>query len=303
MAGGQTAVGLDIGSTTVKGVVLAPDGDLVRAAVLDASGDYARDIEQIYGELANGGAAQIIATGYGQDLVAGTINREVRTLSEIGCHARGVHWMAPATQLVIDVGGQDLKVIALGPRGIPQNFKMNDKCAAGTGRFLDVMARALGVPVSGLADLAARAERTLKVSSMCTVFAESEVITLLARGESRASIANGLLDSIAERIFSMVQRVGAAETVAMTGGGALNRGVVAAVGRRLKCEITVPAHPQLAGALGAALTALPALSRTDRPAQGQAEQHVANSDQQGENPRPLEVECVNEHAGRHGDNH
>jgi len=265
MAGAQTTIGLDVGSTTVKGVVLAADGELRRAAILDASGDYAQDIAQVYGELANGEPKAIVATGYGQDLVAATVGCEVRTMSEIGCHARGVHWMAPATQMVIDVGGQDLKAIALGPRGAPVNFKMNDKCAAGTGRFLDVMARALGVPVSGLADLAERADRTLKVSSMCTVFAESEVITLLARGENRANIANGLLDSIAERIYSMVQRVGAAEMVAMTGGGALNRGVVAAVGRRLKREITVPAHPQLAGALGAALAATPALA-ADRPA-------------------------------------
>jgi len=252
------ALGIDVGSTTVKGVVLSAGGSLLRAAVLDVTGDYPKDIAQIYGELAaSNGSAPVVATGYGQDLVTATIGREVRTLSEIGCHARGIHWMAPGTQLVIDVGGQDLKAIALDARGRPQDFKMNDKCAAGTGRFLDVMARALGVSVGGLSDLAERSDRMIKVTSMCTVFAESEVIGLLARGESRASIAQALLDSIAERIYSMAQRVGAAESVAMTGGGALNRGVVAAVGRRLKREITVPEHPQLAGALGAALAADP----------------------------------------------
>lgn len=249
-------VGIDAGSTTIKGVALAEEREVVRRALMQSTGDYRRDIGQVWDELESADStAGIAATGYAQDLVAAALDREVYTRSEISCHARGANWMQPAAGLVIDVGGQDLKVIAVSPQGTPLNFRMNDKCAAGTGRFLDVMARALGVPVGGLAELAAQATQAAKITSMCTVFAESEVVTLQSRGESPANIAQGLLDSIGERIYSMALRVGPAQGIVMTGGGALNSGVVAAVGKRLKCDISVPEYPQLAGALGAALTA------------------------------------------------
>jgi len=153
------------------------------------------------------------------------------------------------------VGGQDLKAIMVSPLGRPVRFQMNDKCAAGTGRFLEVMARALGVPVSELAGLSYKATASAKISSMCTVFAESEVISLLSRGASQAEVARGLHEAIAERICTLANRLGRARDTAMSGGVAQNRAVVSAVARRLGRKVMVPKHPQYVGALGAALIA------------------------------------------------
>lgn len=272
-------LGIDAGSTTVKAVLIDADGAMVSHAIARVSGDYQTDIAKIRGcvladfiaetndkSIAGMEIAATAATGYGQALVSDT----VRTVSEISCHARGAHALNAHTRVVIDIGGQDMKVVSVSPKGKPLDFLMNDKCAAGTGRFLDVMARALGVDISEYADLAEASTSSIRVNSMCTVFAESEVISLLARGVSKADVANGLLDSIAERVVSMVRRLAPAvfaqstthsasgspdNSVVMTGGGALNRALVAAISRRLNRSIAVSAHSQLAGALGAALFA------------------------------------------------
>lgn len=245
-------LGVDAGSTTVKAVVVDGTGAVLRTRLAPASGDYARDIAGVLrGAKRALNIRACIATGYAQDLVPGA----VRTLSEISCHARGAHHIAPETQLVLDIGGQDCKAIRLGPGGKPQSFQMNDKCAAGTGRFLDVMARALGVSIGELADLAAQADHGARISSMCTVFAESEVISLLSRGQPKADVARGLLEAIAERVSAMALRLGPAQQVLLTGGVAQNAGVVAALSRRLRVSVQVPQQPQLTGALGAALCA------------------------------------------------
>lgn len=245
-------LGIDVGSTTVKGVVIDDEQRLLGSRLVPVTGDYQQDIEAVVSRLSDEGAFDaVIATGYGQDLVANA----TRTISEISCHARGIHHLFPEIQMVIDVGGQDLKAIVASDEGRPQRFLMNDKCAAGTGRFLEVMARALRVPVAGLAALSDSATGSVKISSMCTVFAESEVISLLSRNTSRADVARGLHEAIAERISSLANRLGKVENVAMAGGVAQNRAVVSAVARRFKCEIVVPEHPQLVGALGAALAA------------------------------------------------
>lgn len=245
-------LGIDAGSTTIKAVVLDAMGTQLRTYLAPVSGDYARDIALALETLAGAAAfCACVATGYAQDLVTGA----TRTRSEISCHARGAHAIAPGTELVLDIGGQDLKAIRLGPGGRPASFQMNDKCAAGTGRFLDVMARALGVAVSELASLSAQAQAGVRISSMCTVFAESEVISLLARGQPRAEVARGLLEAIAERVHGMAARLGPAGSIMLTGGVALNAGVVAALSRRLGLALTVPPRPQLIGALGAALSA------------------------------------------------
>ncbi len=242
-------LGLDAGSTTIKAVVLDAGGAQLRTHLAPVSGDYARDIAAALAALA--GARPFcasVATGYAQDLVPAA----TRTRSEISCHARGAYHAAPETELVIDIGGQDLKAIRLGPGGKPQSFQMNDKCAAGTGRFLDVMARALGCAIDELAGLAAASQASARISSMCTVFAESEVISLLARNQPRCDIARGLLEAIAERVCGMALRLGPAQHVLLTGGVALNAGVVDALSRRLGLPLSVPAQPQLIGALGAA---------------------------------------------------
>jgi len=245
-------LGIDVGSTTVKGVVIDDAQRLLGSHLLPVTGDYQRDIGSVMSELAGGqGFASVVATGYGQALVGDC----ARTVSEITCHARGIHHLLPGVEMVIDVGGQDLKAIMVSPLGRPVRFQMNDKCAAGTGRFLEVMARSLGVAVAQLAGLSYKATASAKISSMCTVFAESEVISLLSRGASQAEVARGLHEAIAERICTLANRLGRARDTAMSGGVAQNRAVVSAVARRLGRKVMVPKHPQYVGALGAALIA------------------------------------------------
>ena len=249
--GADEYAGLDVGSTTVKAVRLDSAGGILASHVVRTGGDYQADIRQVRQAVGTQNGVPLVATGYGQDLVQDAL----AAVSEIGCHARGIRHMLPGSQRVVDVGGQDLKVVLVSDKGQPVNFLMNDKCAAGTGRFLDVMARALGTQIDGLSTLAAQATGPVKISSMCTVFAESEVIGLLARDTSPADIAAGLLASIAERICAMVKRLGGSGGIGITGGGALCSGLVKALSTRLGTPVAVPAHPQLAGALGAALKA------------------------------------------------
>ena len=193
----------------------------------------------------------IVATGYGR--VSVPFAHE--TITEITCHGRGAFYFDPAVRTVIDIGGQDSKVIRIDERGRVLDFAMNDKCAAGTGRFLEVMAAALEVDLEELAALSAAAPRATPISSTCTVFAETEVVSLLAGGKDRAEIARGLHESIAARTSSLVYRVGLTERVMMTGGVAKNSAVVQALEEKLQLPITVPPEPQIAGALGAALLA------------------------------------------------
>jgi len=289
-------LGLDIGSTTVKGVVAGESGGAVRSYIAPVSGDYAADIARARAELFPEGApARIVATGYGRDLV----HDADKTVSEISCHARGAHFLFPDARLVIDIGGQDVKAIRLGEGGRPLNFQMNDRCAAGTGRFLDVMAKALGVPVGELSALADGADACevseagaipasveiesgaavcpgesdstsarksgsppVRISNMCAVFAESEVISLLSRGTPKSAIAAALIESAAERIATLAARVaqpsGAVpmeRVVVFSGGGARNARLAKSVGDRLKCNHRIPADPELIGALGSAIVA------------------------------------------------
>lgn len=163
---------------------------------------------------------------------------------------------------MIDIGGQDSKVIRLSEQGHVLDFIMNEKCAAGTGRFLEVMAQALEVRLEGLADLSGSAQRSVPISSMCTVFAESEVVSLIAQGLPREEIARGLHDAIAERTAGLVYRIGLKEKVIMTGGVAKNSGVLRALEEKLKAKIDLPPEPQIVGALGAALLAGEEINRT-----------------------------------------
>ena len=176
-------------------------------------------------------------------------------ITEITCHARGAYYVHPKTRTVIDIGGQDSKVIRLDEQGRNVDFQMNDKCAAGTGRFLEVMAHALEVKVEDLGRLSLSAPRSIKISSMCTVFAESEVVSLIADNQPKEVIIRGLHDSIADRVLGMVNRVGIEEEVTLTGGVAKNEGVVRALEERLRVKLFIPPEPQIIGALGAALLA------------------------------------------------
>ncbi|MBC7104586.1 MAG: 2-hydroxyglutaryl-CoA dehydratase [Firmicutes bacterium] len=249
-------VGIDMGSVTTKAVVLV-DGRWGGASLLPTGADNRGSAEAVLARaLAEAGVgreqvAAIVATGYGR-INAPFAHRQV---TEITCHGRGCHALLPQTRTIVDVGGQDSKVIRVDDRGRVVDFVMNDKCAAGTGRFLEVMARALETDLAGLAALARRARASVPISSTCTVFAESEVISYVAQGRPKEEIIRGLHEAVVDRLEAMLGRVGVEPAVAMTGGVALNRAIVEELGRRLGMEVHVPPHPQLVGAFGAALIA------------------------------------------------
>ncbi len=253
----KTVAGIDVGSTTTKAVILDEHGKVLSHAITPTGAD-SRDASgrALASALATGALttdpAYIISTGYGRDIAA----RSNETITEITCHARGVHALMPSVRTIIDIGGQDSKVIKITDAGKVIDFAMNDKCAAGTGRFLEVMSHSLGVPLAHMGDLSRKATKKIKVSSMCTVFAESEVVSLVARGERVEDILHGLHLAIADRVASLALRVGIAPQVAITGGVAKNKGVVRALEERLSISLLLPEEPQLTGALGAAMIAL-----------------------------------------------
>jgi len=193
----------------------------------------------------------LVATGYGRERVLGA----TRTLTEITCHARGARAMVPAARTIIDIGGQDSKVIRLDEKGLVQDFIMNDKCAAGTGRFLEVMATRLEVGLDEFGKEWRRARGSAKISSTCTVFAESEIISLISTGMKRTVIVKGLCNAIAGRVVSMARRIGAEPVVVFTGGVSLNDGVRRALEDALSQKVVVPPMSQFMGAYGAALFA------------------------------------------------
>ncbi len=248
--------GIDVGSLTAE-VVLMDRGEVLHYVIMPTGSNSKAAAEKaIESALKTAGLSRsdikyIVATGYGRV----SIEFADKRVTEITCHGRGAYFLNPKVRTVIDIGGQDSKVILLNDEGRVLDFAMNDKCAAGTGRFLEVMAQALEVELSGLADLSDKAKNTVAISSMCTVFAESEVVSLIAQGIPQEDIARGLHQSIADRTAGMVRRVGLEEVVMITGGVAKNRAVVRALSEKLKTEIIVPPEPQIAGALGAALLA------------------------------------------------
>ena len=250
------AVGIDIGSTSGEALIL--DGDHVLAwSIVDTGYNSRRAatqaLEQALAQanLTRDQLGPIVATGYGRVAVEFADQQ----VTEITCYARGIHYLFPQVQTVVDIGGQDSKVVAIGPGGRPLDFAMNDKCAAGTGRFLEVMARALQLELVELGPSALRARRAADISSTCTVFAESEVITLVAEGVDREEIVAGLCRSIARRVGAMARGVGVEPPVAFAGGVAKNVGVVRALQEALGEQLIVPEQPQIVGALGAALLA------------------------------------------------
>lgn len=250
------AVGIDIGSTSGEALIL--DGDRIVAwSIVDTgynsrrAAEFALDEALAQTDLSRDQLDPIVATGYGRVAVDFAHSQ----VTEISCYARGIHHLFPEVQTVIDIGGQDSKVVAVGPSGRPLDFAMNDKCAAGTGRFLEVMARALQLDLEELGPCALRARRAAEISSTCTVFAESEVITLVAEGVAREEIVAGLCRAIARRVGAMARRVGVEPPVAFAGGVAKNTGVVRALEEVLGEQLIVPEEPQIVGALGAALVA------------------------------------------------
>ncbi len=253
-------LGLDIGSLSCDAVLIDEEEKILTTAVVPTGARNQEAIARAKAEvLLQAGISfeqvtATIATGYGRERVDGRL----AAVTEITCHGRGIEALLSGTQVLIDIGGQDSKVIRLDGAGHVVEFAMNDKCAAGTGRFLEAMARALQVDIYQLGELDRDATADLTLSSMCTVFAESEVVSLIADGVEVNEIAGGLNRAIASRTFGLVKRVApdlSGLSVAMSGGVARNRGVVRALSSVFGQEVAIPPEPDTVGALGAALIA------------------------------------------------
>jgi (R)-2-hydroxyacyl-CoA dehydratese activating ATPase len=255
---GAHVMGVDFGSTTGKAVIIDEHAHVVGAAVSaqgavsDAGVREAMDEALAQAGLAERQIARAVSTGYGRRM----LDIADRTITEITCHARGAVEMVPEAKLVIDIGGQDSKVIAIDPNGLVAQFVMNDRCAAGTGKFLETLADALGVTLDEMGPMALQATEELPISAMCATFATTEVIGLLAEGAGKVDILGGVHAAVAKRTVGMVSRVGRREPIVMTGGVARNVAAVRKLEQALGTELILPDHPQLAGALGAALFAL-----------------------------------------------
>ena len=250
--------GIDIGARTAKIAIGDPAApDAFTWQVTDTGHDPARTGHRLFDEaLATFGAqpedvACTIATGYGR----AALPFATAAVTEITCHARGVRHHFPDVRTIVDIGGQDSKVIVLDERGAVADFAMNDRCAAGTGRFLEIVARILDLDLDQLAEVAAQAARPAAITSMCAVFAESEVVGLLARGTPRQDVLAGVHASIASRIATLASRLHVQPPAVFTGGVAKNAAMVKAVGEALSLELAIPPEPQVTGALGAALIA------------------------------------------------
>lgn len=249
-------LGIDIGSTTSKCAVLKDGKELVARSLQTGglgTGGPEEALAQLWqtSGLTRADMACAFVTGYGRKNYEGADGE----ISELTAHALGGRFVFPDLRTVIDIGGQDAKVIALSPSGKMVNFVMNDKCAAGTGRFLDVMASILRLDVDDLDAEAAKAAAPAAISSTCTVFAESEVISQLAKGADRRDIIRGIHRSVASRVVGLANRIGVRDAVVMTGGVAQNGGVVSALQEALGHTIHTSPLTQYNGALGAALFA------------------------------------------------
>ena len=257
MSGRRLGIGLDVGSTTTKGAVVDAQGRILGSHLVPTGASGAEAARTCLRELSRKSGADItgvptISTGYGRSLV----DFAEKSVTEITCHSIGVHHVNPDIRLLIDVGGQDSKVIRIGENGRPTDFELNDKCSAGTGRFLEVMARVLEVSISELGPLALQSDSPCNISSTCTVFAESEVVGRIGAGESSRDIAAGVHRAMASKISTLSKRVGVVSPVCVTGGVALNPAFRYYLSKQLGAELWMPDNPQLTGALGAALLSL-----------------------------------------------
>ena len=248
--------GLDIGAATTKAVILN-DNKIISYAVLPTGQSVKLVTDNVIDEaikkdgLSISGFEYVVSTGYGRH----SVSFADQAISEIICHARGANFLLPSVRTVIDIGGQDSKMIALDGDGNVTNFVMNDKCAAGTGRFIEVMAHVLEVSLEDMGKLSLNSQKPSLISSTCTVFAESEVVSLRAKGEPRENLIAGIHKGIASRTATMGRAIGFSKDVAFTGGVAKNVGVKRELENAIGIQINVPEEPQIVGALGAALLA------------------------------------------------
>lgn len=251
--------GLDSGARTIKAVLFdAAAGRILARGVADQGPDQEARLARLYDRvlneagLARAGVTRVVATGYARHHTA----LADATLTEILCHARGVRHLVPDARALVEIGGQDSKVIRLHADGTLHDFAMNDRCAAGTGRFLEMTAARLQTPLAGFGQLAARSTRPAAITSTCAVFAENEITGLLAAGAAPADLAAGVLAAIAQRI-AVLAGSRLPEPVILTGGAALVPGLAEALAQALQRPVRVAPEPQLTGALGAALSTAP----------------------------------------------
>ena len=245
--------GIDMGSVAAKAMIMGDNDEIMSYVVAEAKPDAEAHgkrlmtdaLEQAH--LSWGDITHIVSTGYGRV----TIPFATESRTEIMCHALGVHHLFPSARTIIDVGGQDSKCIRINDSGRVRHFVMNDKCAAGTGRFTEVMAQALDIPLDQWGEIVASATKRAKISSVCTVFAESEIISKIAEKVPLNEILAGVCESIVKRLFQMIQKMGLEKEVAFTGGVANNRGVAQILGEKLGVDLFIPEIPQSTGALGA----------------------------------------------------
>lgn len=249
--------GIDVGSITTKAVIISKEKKVVGSAILPTgfsaskSAIDAINIAKEKASIKDIAISQMVATGYGRNLVSSADKK----ITEITCHARGAFEKIGSALTLIDVGGQDSKVIIVTSIGKVDKFIMNERCAAGTGRFLEVMARALETDLENMSKMAMNAKLHSRINSLCTVFAETEVIGLIAKGVDRDQIANGICWSVAERIAGMAKKVGINDPIYISGGVAHNEAVIYALKNQLGTEVRKIDEPQLNGAYGAALIA------------------------------------------------
>lgn len=265
--------GVDVGSTQTKAVIMGSGREIVARALGMTGANVTKAAERTFNEaLAASGLPRekvgyIVGTGYGRYKVTFGDGQ----VTEISCHARGAHFMFPGTRTVIDIGGQDTKAIRVGTNGEVVDFAMNDKCAAGTGRFLSASAEVLDMPLEKIGALSLEGKEPVRLSTVCTVFVESDIMSYLAQGKKTPDILAGVHRAIAARTISLLQRIGLGPEYTMTGGVARNVGMVTSLEEKLKAPLNVSSDSHFMGAIGAALFAL---ERAEAASRGRAEEAV-----------------------------
>jgi predicted CoA-substrate-specific enzyme activase len=250
-------VGIDSGASATKAIIINEDGKIVSYTIVPSGINFKVSSEEALRKTLESSRLSLkdisytVSTGYGRALV-----NAKSVSSEIACISRGIHKLFPSVRTVIDVGGQDSKAVRIDENGRVLDFVMNDKCAAGTGRFLEVMSSILGKPIEELSRLHFKSSKPIKISSTCTVFAESEVISHISQGSGIEDAIAGLHEAIAERVYNMSSRIGFEKDLAFTGGVAKNRGFVDALSKKIGVAPKLPEEPQIICAFGAALAAI-----------------------------------------------
>lgn len=249
--------GVDVGSTATKAILLNDNAHILSRGIVNTGANVVKAAEKAFHEaikmagIEEWDVAYTVGTGYGRYRVPFGDTQ----ITEISCHARGAIYLFPLTRTILDIGGQDTKAIKISEKGEIVDFSMNDKCAAGTGRFLSAAAEVMDISIDDLGDFALRSTAPLRITNVCTVFVETEIVSLLARGKKAEDILGGVHLSIAARCISLMRRVGIDDEVSFTGGVSRNVGMVRAMEEKLQRKINVSPDSQYIGALGAALFA------------------------------------------------